>query len=148
GISYVSLANAEANLTAENNGSASFSTLASEADAAWSARLNTIQVGGGNSNELTIFYTALYHTFFHPNVFSDVNCQYIGFDGQVHTVASGHAQYENISSWDAWRSLIPLRAILAPNESTDIAQSLVNDALQGDGHLPRWEQKSADSQGM
>ena len=37
---------------------------------------------------------------------------------------------------------------LRPNEATDIAQSLVNDALQGDGHLPRWEQKSSDSKGM
>jgi predicted alpha-1,2-mannosidase len=148
GVSYVSLANAEANLTAENNGSASFSTIESNADAAWNTRLNTIQVSGGTSTQLTVFYTALYHTFFHPNIFSDVNGQYIGFDGQVHTVASGHAQYENISSWDIWRSQISLRAILAPSESADIAQSLVNDAQQGDGHLPRWEQKNADSKGM
>ncbi|HEX4203226.1 MAG TPA: GH92 family glycosyl hydrolase, partial [Ktedonobacteraceae bacterium] len=148
GVSYVSLANAEANLAAENDGSASFSAVESAADAAWNARLNSIQVSGGTPNQLAVFYTALYHTFFHPNIYSDVNGQYLGFDGQVHTVASGHAQYENITSWDSWRSLMPLRAILAPSESVDIAQSLVNDALQGDGHLPRWEQKSADSEGM
>jgi predicted alpha-1,2-mannosidase len=148
GISYVSLANAEANLTAENNGSASFSTIQSQADAAWNTRLNTIQVTGGTSDQLATFYTALYHTFIHPNVFSDANGQYIGFDGKVHTVASGHAQYENISSWDLWQSQIPLRAILAPSEAADVAQSLVNDAQQGDGHLPRWEQKNADSKGM
>ena len=148
GISYVSLANAGANLTAENNGSTSFSTIQGQADAAWNARLNTIQVSGGSANQLAVFYTALYHTFFHPNIFSDVNGQYLGFDNQVHTVASGHAQYENISSWDIWRSQMPLRAILAPAEATDIAQSLVNDAQQGDGHLPRWEQKNADSKGM
>ncbi|MBA2391490.1 MAG: glycoside hydrolase family 92 protein [Ktedonobacteraceae bacterium] len=148
GISYVSLANAEGNLSAENNGSSSFSTLQSAADAAWNTRLNTIQVTGGITNQLATFYTALYHTFIHPNVFSDANGQYVGFDNQVHTIASGHAQYENISSWDIWRSQIPLRAILAPSEAADIAQSLVNDAQQGDGHLPRWEQKNADSHGM
>ena len=148
GISYVSLANAEANLAAENNGSASFSTIQSQADAAWNTRLNAIQVAGGTATQQTVFYTALYHTFIHPNIFSDVNGQYMGFDSQVHTAASGHAQYENISSWDLWRTQIPLRAIVAPSEAADIAQSLVNDAQQGDGHLPRWEQKNADSKGM
>ncbi|MBA3822712.1 MAG: glycoside hydrolase family 92 protein [Ktedonobacterales bacterium] len=147
GISYVSLANAEANLTAENTGD-SFSTTQAAADAAWNARLNAIQVTGGTADETTSFYTALYHSFIHPNIFSDANGQYIGFDGNVHTATSGHAQYENISSWDLYRSLIRLRAIIAPAESADIAQSLVNDALQGDGHLPRWQQKSADSFGM
>ena len=147
GISYVSLANAEANLVAENTGD-SFGTTQAAADAAWNARLNAIQVAGGTSDETTSFYTALYHTFIHPNTFSDANGQYIGFDNTVHTVASGHAQYENISSWDLYRSLIRLRAIIAPTESADIAQSLVNDAQQGDGHLPRWEQKNADSKGM
>lgn len=148
GISYVNLANVEINLKAENDGAASFDTLKSAADTAWNTRLNTIQVTGGTLAQKTIFYTALYHTFIHPNVFSDVNGQYIGFDNLVHTVVSGHAQYENISSWDIWRSQIPLRAILAPAESADIAQSLVNDAQQGDGHLPRWEQKNTDSRGM
>src|SRR5207244_4165409 len=48
-----------------------------------------------------------------------------------------------------YRSLIRLRAILAPSETSDIAQSLVNDAWQGDGHLPpRWEQANVDSHGM
>lgn len=148
GISYVSLANARANLAAENNGSASFNEIEHKADIAWNARLHTIQVAGGTTDQTTIFYTALYHTFIHPNIFSDVNGQYIGFDDRVHTVPGGHAQYENISSWDIWRSQMPLRAILAPAESADIAQSLVNDAQQGDGHLPRWEQKNDDSRGM
>ncbi|HEY0753442.1 MAG TPA: GH92 family glycosyl hydrolase [Ktedonobacteraceae bacterium] len=148
GISYVSLANAEANLAAENNGSASFSALVDAANHAWNTRLNTIQVTGGTQDQLTVFYTALYHTFIHPNVFSDSNGQYLGFDGTIHQLASGHAQYENISSWDIWRSQISLRALLAPAETSDVAQSLVNDALQGDGHLPRWEQKNADSRGM
>ena len=35
------------------------------------------------------FYTALYHALLHPNVISDANGQYMGFDGKVHTVASG-----------------------------------------------------------
>ena len=147
GISFVSIANAQANLAAEN-ANFNLSTIRNHAVTAWNSRLNSIQVQGGTPDEMTTFYTALYHAFIHPNIFSDVNGQYKGFDGRVHTVPSGHMQYENIPGWDEYRSLIRLRAILASSETSDIAQSLVNDAQQGDGHLPRWEQANVDSHGM
>ena len=147
GISFVSVANAQANLAAEN-ANFNFTTVRNNAGAAWNSRLKSLQVQGGTPDELTTFYTALYHAFIHPNIFSDDNGQYLGFDGRVHTVPSGHIQYENIPGWDEYRSLIRLRAILAPSETSDIAQSLVNDAWQGDGHLPRWEQANVDSHGM
>ncbi len=41
-----------------------------------------------------------------------------------------------------------LLSILSPSTASDVAQSLVNDAQQGDGSLPRWEQANADSLGM
>lgn len=147
GISFGSVANARANLAAEDN-TWDFTAVRQRADAAWNARLNSIQVQGGTPDEMAVFYTALYHAFFHPNLFSDANGQYIGFDGAIHTVASGHAQYENIHGWDHYRTLLRLRAILAPSETSDVLQSLVNDAQQGDGHLPRWEQTNADSLGQ
>src|SRR6266487_853881 len=147
-ISYISIANAEINLDREV-GNADFTAIRNAASIAWNKRLHSIEVQGGSSDEKTIFYTALYHTFFHPNIFNDVNGQYLGFDGEVHKLSRGqHAQYENIAGWDQYRSLVRLRAILAPSETSDLAQSLVNDAQQGDGHLPRWEQTNADSHGM
>ena len=147
GISFVSVANAQLNLASEN---ADFNlpSVAADAHAAWNGRLNSIQVGGGTPDEMVSFYTALYHVFFHPNIFSDVNGQYVGFDGLVHTVPSGHMQYENIPGWDSYRTQMRLLAILAPSAVSDIAQSLVNDAQQGDGSIPRWEQANADSHGM
>ena len=152
GVSFVSVANAEDNLARETpaHGAASqrFDAARQAARAAWNARLSGIRIAQGTLAQLTTFYTALYHVFIHPNVFSDANGQYLGFDGAVHTVAPGHAQYENITTWDGYRSQIRLLAILAPAETSDIAQSLVNDARQGDGHLPRWEQANADSHGM
>lgn len=147
GLSFVSTANAEANLAAESP-TFSFDATRQATSQAWNNRLNAIVVQGGTNDERDLFYTALYHAFIHPNVFNDANGQYIGFDGQVHMLAAGHVQYENISSWDAYRSLMPLRAILFPGEMSDIAQSLINDAQQGDGHLPRWEQANQDSHGM
>jgi len=147
GISFVSVVNAKLNLASENAGF-NLPSVAKNADAAWNGHLNSIQVEGGSHDETVDFYTALYHVFFHPNIFSDVNGQYIGFDGRVHAVPSGHFQFENIPGWDSYRTEIRLLSILAPSTVSDIAQSLVNDAQQGDGSLPRWEQANADSHGM
>jgi predicted alpha-1,2-mannosidase len=118
-----------------------------KAEAAWNARLDQIQVSGGSEAAKTIFYTALYHTLFHPNIFSDANGQYIGFDGRIHT-ARGYTQYENFPGWDMYRSLIGLLAILEPQETSDMLQSLVMDAQQGGGALPRWEVANDNSGGM
>jgi predicted alpha-1,2-mannosidase len=146
GLSFVSVANARANLDAEDAGW-SFNAVRDAASTAWAAKLARIRVTGGTSDEKTIFYTALYHTLFHPNVFSDANGQYIGFDKQVHT-AVGYTQYENFPGWDMYRSEIRLLAVLAPHETSDMLQSLVMDAKQGGGGLPKWEVANDNSGGM
>ena len=136
GVSYVSLANAQANVTQENP-SGSFATLLTGAGQAWNSRLGAIAATGGTPDQETTFYTALYHALLFPSVFSDANGQYMGFDQQVHTVAAGHAQYANYSGWDIYRSEAPLLGFLAPHEAGDMAQSMINDYQQG-GHLPKW----------
>jgi predicted alpha-1,2-mannosidase len=135
-ISYVSVANAWANLQAESSGW-QVAAVAEQTRAAWRQLLSKIQVGGGTHDQQVQFYTALYHSLLHPNVFSDANGQYLGFDGRVHTVAPGKAQYANFSGWDIYRTLVQLQAMLAPEESSQMMQSLVNDAAQG-GWLPKW----------
>ena len=147
GVSFVSVANAQLNLASEG-ADFNLASVAETAASAWNAYLNTIHVQGGTQNETATFYTALYHTFLQPNIFSDANGQYLGFDGKVHTVPKGHVQYENIPGWDAYRTHMQLLSILSPSTASDVAQSLVNDAQQGDGALPRWEQANADSLGM
>jgi predicted alpha-1,2-mannosidase len=147
GISFVSISNALANLSAENP-NWDFTGTQTAADAAWNNALNKIVVSGGALAQMQTFYTALYHCFFHPNVFSDANGQYRGMDGQVHTVSNGHVQYENIPGWDMYRSAAALMALLSPDDAGDVAQSLVNYAQQGGGGLPRWEQANRNSGGM
>ncbi len=148
GISFVSVANAQLNRDKEI-ASTDFATIRQAANDAWNSYLRRIEIQGGTPDERTSFYTALYHCFFHPNIFNDVNGEYLGFDGKVHALGpEQHAQYENIPTWDQYRSLTRLWSIIAPDEASDLAQSLVNDAQQGDGHLPRWEQANADSHGM
>jgi predicted alpha-1,2-mannosidase len=148
GISFVSVDNALANLRAESSGW-DFSSVRNAAVTAWNSRLGSIEVEGGTEAERKVFYTGLYHTMIHPNLFSDVNGQYLGFDNQVHTVAPGHLFYENYAAWDNYRSLIPLQAIIAPQEASDIMQALVTMSQQDSGGgLPRWQQANGNSGGM
>ena len=143
GLSFVSIANAQANVNQEDP-SGNFDAVLQKADQTWNSRLGEIQVTGGTSTQLTTFYTALYHVLLQPNVFSDVNGQYIGFDGQTHNVARGHAQYANYSGWDIYRSEAQLLAFLAPAEASDIAQSMVNDYTQS-GMFPKWALANAET---
>jgi predicted alpha-1,2-mannosidase len=152
-ISYVSLDNARANLAAENP-SWDFSAVRQKADALWNTAMNHIQVDGGSDAQKQSFYTALYHCFMHPNLLDDVHGQYPGMDGKIHSVESGHHQYQNIPAWDQYRSLAPLIAVLAPSDAADIAQSMVNYTRQDaaarsdGGGLPRWQQVNRNSGGM
>jgi predicted alpha-1,2-mannosidase len=146
-ISFVSIANAQLNLVTEDPGW-DFAAIRQAASDDWESRLNVIQVDGPSEADKEVFYTALYHTMFHPNIFDDVNGQYLGFDQAVHTVAPGHHQYENIPGWDQYRSEAALLALIAPDEMSDIVQSYLNDAAQGGPGLPRWQQVNHNSAGM
>src|SRR5579883_1114901 len=143
GLSYVSVDNAKANVNQENP-RGDFDAVYQQAVQTWNQRLGVIQIRGGTEAQRETFYTALYHTQLFPSIFSDVNGQYIGFDGQVHTVPAGHAQYANFSGWDIYRSEAQLLALLAPAQASDMAQSLVNDYLQG-GILPKWPIANAET---
>jgi predicted alpha-1,2-mannosidase len=141
GLSYVSVAAAAANAKAEQ-GTKTFETVRAAARKAWNDRLGQIQVTGGTDAQRTVFYTELYHSLLQPNVFSDVDGRYIGFDGQIHTAAKGHAQYANFSGWDIYRSEAQLLALLAPHEAGDIAQSMYNQAHQAGDVWDRWSQNN------
>ncbi|HVU69776.1 MAG TPA: GH92 family glycosyl hydrolase [Ktedonobacteraceae bacterium] len=139
-LSYVSIANAQQNLSSENS-AWSFSTVQSNASNAWNTMLNRVQVSGGTSDDLTKFYTALYHVMQSPNVASDVNGQYMGFDNAVHTASSGLTIYQNYSGWDIYRSWAALVALIAPDVMNNIAESMVLDGQQG-GEIPKWSQET------
>ena len=129
GVSFVSVADARANLAAENPG-LGFGAVAAKARRSWNAALGRIRVGGGSAPRLLdSFYTALYHVFLAPRTFSDVNGDYLGMDGQVHN-AGKHIQYADFSGWDIYRSEIQLLSILAPQRAGDMIRSLLADAAR------------------
>jgi len=139
GISFVSDANARANWQAENGSGFNFDAVRANAHNAWNTLLNKIQIAGGTASQQQLFYTSLYHVLQHPNVVSDSNGQYMGFDKALHTMAAGHAQYDQFSGWDIFHGQTQLSALVAPQQTSDIAQSLLNDAAEGSTHLmPQW----------
>lgn len=138
GISYVSLANARANLQAESPQGTSLETVRAAARKAWNAKLGQITVKGGTKDERSVFYTALYHVMLGENTYSDVNDEYRGIDGKVHRRGPGHIQYANFSGWDVYRSQLQLVTWLDPKIGSDIAQSLYNQAIENNGVWDRW----------
>ncbi|WP_395855430.1 GH92 family glycosyl hydrolase [Cystobacter fuscus] len=143
GVSYVSMANARKNLEAESPGW-DFNATRDTAANTWRDQLGKIRVTGGTVAERETFYTALYHTQLHPNVFNDVNGEYIGFDGKTYT-AQGWNKYANYSGWDIYRSQIQLVAWLEPKRASDMARSLIVDAQAGGGGLAKWPVANNDS---
>ena len=135
-ISFVDMQGARNNLAAEAK-SWDIETVRNAALAAWQRMLARVEIDGGTRSEQRQFYTALYHTMLHPNLISDTDGRYRGFDGNVHRVPRGHGEYANYSDWDIYRTEIPLIALLAPDRASDIEQSLV-DAYVQSGWLPRW----------
>ena len=88
GISFVSIANARANLAAEIPG---WDVDAVDAcrDHALGRDARPHRGRRRHAADRTTFYSALYRSLLHPNVFSDANGQYPGFDGRTH-VADGY----------------------------------------------------------
>ncbi|MGZ3542195.1 MAG: GH92 family glycosyl hydrolase [Vulcanimicrobiaceae bacterium] len=136
GISYVDAEGARKNLRAEAT-TWDLDVERSKAVSAWSRFLSHAQISGGTSDEQHSFWTALYHSLMHPNIISDVDGRYPGFDGKPHRVASGHLEYGTWSGWDIYRTQVQLLAFLYPHETSDMIRSLLdaNDQL---GWMPRW----------
>ncbi|HEX4788130.1 MAG TPA: GH92 family glycosyl hydrolase [Actinospica sp.] len=136
-ISYVGVADAQGNLSAELRNTWNVAAVAAQTRAQWRRLLDEIQVGGGTHDQQVEFYTALYHALLDPSTFSDANGQYLGMDGKVHRTRPGQAQYSTFSGWDIYRDEVPLLATVAPSQTSAMMQSLVDDAEQG-GWLPKW----------
>ncbi|MFG2943432.1 GH92 family glycosyl hydrolase [Streptomyces sp. NPDC048282] len=133
-LSYVDPHGAEVNLRAE--GGRSFDTVRRQARDAWERRLADVRVQGGDPTLRRTFYSSLYRTFLAPNVGSDADGRYTGWDRRIHR-AEGFAYYQNWSLWDTYRTQAQLLALLAPREARDMALSVLKVDEEG-GWLPRW----------
>ena len=138
GVSFVSEDGARTNLEKEIPGW-DFDHIHQNARDTWSGLLDHVTVEGGTPEQRKVFYTGVYHSFLSPNLFSDEDGQYIGFDDKLHSLAGTKqkAQFANFSDWDIYRNTVQWQALFDPEREGDMMQSLVNDAEQS-GWLPRW----------
>jgi len=140
GVSFVDRDNALLNLDAEKP-DWDFDALVAKTRSEWSEALSTIEVTGGTDADRTSFYTALYHAQHHPNIYSDVNGEYMGYDDAVH-VTGGHERYVNFSLWDTYRGENQLLATIQPGRYRDMMSSLL-DVHEEAGRFPQWAMNDA-----
>ncbi len=105
--------------------------------ALWNSELSKISVKGGSKEQMTVFYTALYHTMVQPNIFMDTDGRYRGIDREIHT-ADGFTNYTIFSLWDTYRTWHPLMTIIDQKRSADYIRTMLNIYEKG-GLLPIWE---------
>jgi predicted alpha-1,2-mannosidase len=135
GTSFTSLDAARNNLEKEIPGW-DFDKLRKASEDVWMQTLGKVQLRGGSDEDLTKFYTALYHCYQLPRIASDIDGSYQGFaqDTLIHK-AEGFDYYDDFSMWDTYRALHPLMTILEPKKTLDMVKSLVLKAQQG-GWMP------------
>lgn len=141
-VSYVSIENARENLQKEV-GERSFTEVYEKTKEAWNKALSVVEVEGGSSEDKTIFYTALYHTQIHPNIFNDVNGEY----PEISTGKIGKTEgtrYTVFSLWDTYRNYHQLMSLLYPEEQTQMINSMLN-MYDENGWLPKWELNSTET---
>ena len=52
----------------------------------WENLLSTFKVTGGDTVQLSKFYTAVYHAHTSPTTYNDANGDYLGFDKKIHNI--------------------------------------------------------------
>ena len=134
GISPVSAENAWENLRAEQP-EWDFEGVRAAAKASWNEKLGLIDIEPMDEKQRKIFYTSLYHTMISPSVFSDVNGEYRGADGNVYS--DEHEQYTIFSLWDTYRTASPLMTIIDGEKAASVASTFMNIYNQ-QGKLPVW----------
>ena len=133
-LSPVSIEGAKKNL-AQEMPDFDFEKTRQGATTAWNDELGRVKIKTTDADARKKFYTALYHTMIVPSTFSDVDGQYRGADSAIHQ--SEDTQYTIFSLWDTYRAQMPLMAILHPERSTEMVNTMVNIAEQ-QGRLPVW----------
>lgn len=114
-----------------------FETIKLNARTAWDQELSKILVYGASPEEQTVFYTALYHSFIAPNIFSDVDGSFRGTDLKVHQ-NKDHDTYTVFSLWDTYRATHPLYTIVQQERTLDFIKTFLDQYKYG-GQLPVWE---------
>ncbi len=133
-ISGVDCEGAQKNL--ETREEQNFDAIRTATHKLWEEKLGKIQVEGGSRAEKRNFYTALYHCYTSPYLWSDVDGRYRAMNDSIYT--SEKPVYTVFSLWDTYRALHPLMAILEPQITEDWVNTMLLQYETG-GELTMWE---------
>lgn len=134
-ISGVDYAGAMKNLKAEAT-HWDFDKYRSDAKSKWNTELSKVEAVSQDTDALTNFYTALYHTMTAPTLFSDVDGRYFGADKKIHQT-TGWNNYSTFSLWDTYRAAHPLYTYTQPSRVNDMIESFLAHYREH-GMLPVW----------
>ncbi len=137
GISGVSAEGAALNLRTELPGW-DFDHVQRTAREKWSRQLGKIAISSRNSAHKRTFYTSLYHMSLGPTLFDDVNGEYRGMDGEIHTLPQGKHNYSTFSLWDTFRAAHPAYTLIEQDRVPDFANTLIRMAQQSPDGMPVW----------
>lgn len=107
------------------------------ADALWKKELGKIEVEGSPSAK-EVFYTALYHCFTSPYLFSDADGRYRAINDSIYSTDGNYDRYTVFSLWDTYRALHPLLALIDRERTYDFIYTFAHEYCAG-GELPMWE---------
>ncbi len=112
-----------------------FNLVKRSASEIWERELRKIQINTKDGRIKQIFYTALYHTYLAPVIFSDRFGNYKGIKGDV---KNGKMILTIQSLWDTFRAANPLLTIT----QTEMVPAIINSFLafyDQYGYLPVWD---------
>jgi len=131
GLSYTSLENARLNLDTESDG-LNFDQVHENATGKWNEMLGRIRVEGSKRQDITKFYTGLYHALLGRGLASDVNGQYVrndGGTGQIPLDRQGQPQHKHFNTdgiWGGFWNLGQLWALVYPDYLVQYVQSNID----------------------
>ena len=138
GMSAVDVQGAKLNLQQEIP-NWNFAVTNKEAAEKWETELSKIYFYSKDQKVMANFYTALYHSFLNPNMFSDQDGRYRGRDNQIHQLENmSDRQYTVFSLWDTYRATHPLFTLTQQHRTRAFVNTFLRQYQEG-GDLPVWE---------
>ena len=128
GLSTISIEGAQRNLEKEIP-SWGIHKVIREAEKTWHSYLSRIEMEELTEGQKVSFYTSLYHSLIMPNLVTDIDGQYVGWDHKPHRSTDGEL-YTNFSLWDTYRAQHPFLNLMYPEMNSAMIRSMLEKYRQ------------------
>ena len=136
--SYISLEQAELNLSTELGADKTLEQTKNKAAEVWNKSLGKIQVEGGSEADKATFYSCFFRASLFSRKFYEIGKDgkpyyFSPYDGKIH---EGY-MFTDTGFWDTFRAQFPLNTLLHPTMHGQYMQAML-DAFNQCGWLPSW----------